>query len=100
MDREWVDGMETFRTTYVNEVPLLRDENASLRAQLESSVSRIDALEQQLKHLLDSITGTRTTEPEPEPMPEPEPKAVTVELVEKLASEAVSNEPLNSEAVM
>lgn len=80
-DREWVDVMDNFRASYENELPLLKDENASLRSQLETAVSRIDTLEQQLKELLESFTGSKATEFESRP--------VTADLPEKVNNEAV-----------
>lgn len=73
--------MDNFRSSYMNELPLLRDENTNLRAQLETSVARIDALEEQLKQLIESITGPRTTDLEPKP--------VTSDMTEKVNSEAI-----------
>lgn len=80
-EREWIDEMDNFRASYVNELPLLKDENANLKAQLETAVSRIGALEQQFKELLESITGSRATELEPKP--------ANIDLAEKVNSEAV-----------
>lgn len=118
MDREWVEGVDNFRNSYLNEVPLLREENANLRVQLETSVSRIDALEQQLKELLESITGTRPNEHVPEPMSEPmpehgheqghehghepesEPKPMAIDMAEKVDGEVIHGDVVNNEAIM